>query len=57
MLPVEHIAGLRVVEALWGGVPAHHREVRTVVIGVAFYAGCTGRSRPREGGVKPLVLL
>src|ERR1035438_1486555 len=57
MLAVECISRLRVVEPLWRRIPVHHREIRPIVIRMAFYASRTLRPRARIRGVKSLVLL
>ena len=57
MFAIERETGLGVVESPGCGIPVEHLEVFSVVIGVAFYACCAGRSGTRIGCVQPFVLL
>ena len=56
VLAVERISGLRVVEALWRGIPVNEGKALAVVVGMALDAGCAFGPFARIGCVEALVL-
>ena len=57
MLPIQHVAGLGVIESFWSRVPVQEGEVLPVVIGVALDAGLAGLARVRVGAVQATMLI
>lgn len=57
MFAIEKVASLRVVESFGCRIPAHHLEVRAVVIGVAFHTSCTRSARSWISRMQSSVLL
>jgi len=57
VLAIENVSRLQVIKSFGRGVPMDHLKVHTVVVGVAFDAGSTGRARSGKRGMKPPILL
>src|SRR6185437_10900371 len=56
MLPIQHVSGLRMIEARWCRRPVHDRKVRPVVIGVTFYARGARHARLRIRCMKSVMM-